>query len=81
MTAHTLALLGLVLNAFGSALLIWFPPQVRVLTKRGEPTVTFVANAGADGEKQGKRYAYLSKAGPALLMIGFILQIAAMVCT
>jgi hypothetical protein len=68
-------LLRSTLNAVGSALLIWFPLQVRVLTERGEPALTFVGNAGPDGEKSGKRYARWSKAGPALLAIGFVVQI------
>jgi len=76
-TIATMNLFGLILNSFGSIVLIQYPPRVPVLTERGESSITFVANAPKDGDKLGARYTRWSKAGPALLAVGFVLQIIA----
>jgi hypothetical protein len=73
----TTNLFGLILNAFGSIVLIQYPPRVAMLSERGESSITFVANAPQDGDKLGARYTRWSKVGPALLAIGFVLQIIA----
>ncbi|PLC40016.1 hypothetical protein C0Q88_25315 [Ralstonia pickettii] len=73
----TINLFGLALNALGSVVLIRYPSRVSVLTECGEPSVTFVGNVPPDGDKIGARHTRWSKAGPALLTVGFVLQIVA----
>ncbi len=72
-----LNLLGLILNAIGAVLLIFFPPIVRTYTKDGAPVVGWKGNPSARGQKLWLAQALLSRGGLVLLALGFCVQIYA----
>jgi hypothetical protein len=76
---HCLNILGLVLGAIAAFLMAWYPPRVQAYTEDGRQQGSWVGIATEKGKRIGKRQAMLGTAGPYLLGIGFIFQLAAAV--
>jgi hypothetical protein len=68
---------GLVLTTIAAALMYYFPPRVEQYTDEGAREVAFVNSATAEGKVRAKRNQCMSKLAPAMLVVGFLLQLVA----
>jgi hypothetical protein len=72
---HTLGTVGLLLNAVGALLLLWFPPAVTAFTADGREGVIFVNDVNPDAWVRYRRRRRGFRIAIAALVIGFVLQL------
>lgn len=75
--AWILNVAGLIVSTVAAVLMYYFPPRVQLVTEKGEPVVTWTSNARPEKQSLGKWQARLSKVGPAMLAVGFLMQLTA----
>ena len=75
--AWILNVAGLIVSTVAAVLMYYFPPRVQLVTEKGEPVVTWTSNARPEKQSLGKWQARLSKVGPAVLVVGFLMQLTA----
>jgi hypothetical protein len=73
----TLNVIGLVLATIAAVLMSFFPPRVRLYTEKGESFTQWTSDAKEEKRSLGMWQARLSKSGPVLLVVGFVLQLIA----
>ena len=73
--ALKLNIVGLVFNTITAVLMYYFPPRVHLFTEKGESVVTWLSNSNKQKAAIGKWQVLLAKVGPALLALGFSLQL------
>ncbi len=76
-TAWVLNVIGLLISTAAAVLMYYFPPRVLQYTEKGEPQITFVGNSTEQGKRVGAWQGRWSKVAPALLALGFLLQLFA----
>jgi hypothetical protein len=76
---HWLNVVGLVLNTLAAVVMLIYPPQVsvRLHTPKGEAVFTLTGNATEEGRRIGRLQQWMSRAGLALLVAGFLCQLIA----
>ena len=72
-----LNIIGLAISTAGALLMFYFPPRPLMVTEKGEKALTFVSNPDPASAPIGKRQTRLSRLGPAMLALGFIVQMTA----
>jgi hypothetical protein len=65
-----------VVGIVAGLLMYYFPPRVQVFTEKGEAYITWIGNPIKEQARLGRRQRWLSNAGPGLLVIAFLLQLA-----
>lgn len=73
--APALQVAGLVITTAAAALMGVYPPRVRQYSPDGQAHVTWVTPVATDMARTGRRQVLLSKVGPWLLAVGFVLQL------
>jgi hypothetical protein len=73
--AWILNIVGLAFNTIAAILMYYFPPRVQLFTEKGESLVMWLSNSNEKKAAIGKRQILLAKFGPALLALGFSLQL------
>ena len=73
--APWLQFIGLIVNTVAAALMGFYPPRVRQLMPDGSTIVTWVNRADPAKAGGGRRQVLLSRLGPWLLALGFVLQV------
>jgi hypothetical protein len=69
---------GLILSTVAAGLMYYFPPRGALqYTDEGNPVVRVVSAAVPDGQSKARFQRRISKLAPALLSIGFALQLLA----
>ncbi len=68
---------GLAISTVGALLIFYFPPRLLMVTDKGEKAITFVRNPDPASAALGKRQTRLSRFGPAMLALGFTVQMVA----
>jgi hypothetical protein len=71
---HLLGIVGLVLNAIGAAMLLWFPPEVRRYTEQGALVITPVLIPLPENVPKYLRQKWGFRVAIACFVLGFILQ-------
>jgi hypothetical protein len=75
--SHVLNIFGLALSAIAAFLMAWFPPRVVQYYEDGSAPVIFTSKPTAEGKIKGRHQSIYGKAGPWMLWIGFLFQLAA----
>jgi hypothetical protein len=81
MIPHPIGVTGLVLNAAGTVLLLWYPPGSNPYTADGQEVGGFWAELPQQIDQRElwkhlhKRYRLTERAALVLLLIGFLLQL------
>jgi len=78
--AWFLNVFGLVLSTIAAGIMFYYPPRVRAFTETGAETISWLNNPNPKNAAVGKRQIFFGKVGPALLGIGFLLQLSAAFC-
>lgn len=73
--APALQVAGLVVTTVAAALMGLYPPRVQQYTARGEPFYSWIDSRQPTKASTGRRQVLLSRLGPWLLAVGFVLQL------
>ena len=76
MSPASINLLGLAAGTLAAVLMYYFPPRgITQYSDAGEPHFTWVGSKVPGGESRARLHAFMSKVSPALLAVGFALQL------
>ena len=75
--AWWLNLVGLCLVTLAAGLMYVFPPRIPRFTEKGEPFVEWIENPSVQRVPFWKTQRFFSRLAPALLLAGFLFQLAA----
>ncbi len=74
--SKALTLLGLGLGIISAALMFYYPPRIQFYTEKGAPVIPWIGNPKEEKKSVGKWQVFLSKLGPGLLILAFLVQLA-----
>jgi hypothetical protein len=77
LAARSANITGLCLVTLAAVIMWFYPPEMTVVTDRGEPVVNFTGRTTPEAMKMARMQWYLRRIGPTLLVIGFALQLSA----